>query len=99
MYPPPIDPSNNPDIILDRIWLMFSLVATPFDGNSPTLIPLLFLFDDTHHRLSRETKPHPTKFLNNLIYKSTVPLLCETYSQDLYITPSIREHEETYIFT
>ena len=57
------------------------------DPPSP-LIPLLFVFDNTHHRITREISQTLPKFLQNLIYNSTLPLSFETFPEDIYTNPS-----------
>ena len=37
-------------------------------------------------------------FLNNLIFISTTPLSFETYPEDIYTTPLIREHHDSYLY-
>ena len=58
----------------------------------------LVSFDDTHHRLSRDSAQILTILIENRIYRSTVPLPFETYPEDLYITPLIREYHDSYIY-
>ena len=61
------------------------------------LIPLPFVFN-TSHRVTRDISQTLTQFLNNLIYNSTTPLSFETYSEDNYTTPLIRDHHDSYLY-
>ena len=61
------------------------------------LIPLPFVFN-TSHRITRDVSQTLTQFLNNLIYNSTTPLPFETYPEDIYTTPLIREHHDSYLY-
>ena len=64
----------------------------------PPTLPLLFSFDDTHHRFSRDTAHILSKFLKNLISNSAVPLNFETWPEDIYTIPLIREHNDSYFY-
>ena len=56
-----------------------------------SLISLVLAFPaKTHVFLSR--------FLNNLIHNSTVPRSFETYPEDIYTIPLIREHHDFYLY-
>ena len=59
------------------------------------VIPLPLVFDTTQHRLTRELSQKTSKLLNILIFKSTVPLPFETFPEDNYTTPLIREHHDS----
>ena len=59
--------------------------------------PLPFLFN-TSHRVTRDISQTLTQFPNNLIYNSTTPLSFETYPEDFYTTPLIREHHDSYLY-
>ena len=61
-------------------------------NNPPPLLPFPIAFNDTHQRLSRDTDQPITKFLNILIYSSTIPLPFETYPEGICTIPFIREH-------
>ena len=61
------------------------------------LIPLPFVFN-TSQRVTRDISQTLTQFLNNLIYNSTTPLSFETYPEDIYTTPLIREHHDSYFY-
>ena len=61
------------------------------------LIPLPFVFNTTQ-RITRDVSQTLTQFLNNLIYNSTTPLPFETYPEDIYTTPLIREHHDSYLY-
>ena len=61
------------------------------------LIPLPFVFN-TSQRITRDVSQTLTQFLNNLIYNSTTPLSFETYPEDIYTTPLIREHHDSYLY-
>ena len=61
------------------------------------LIPLPFVFN-TSHRVTRDNSQTLTQFLYNLIYNSTTPLSFETYPEDVYTTPLIREHHDSYLY-
>ena len=61
------------------------------------LIPLPFA-SPTSQRITREISQTLTQFLNNLIYNSTTPLSFETYPEDIYTTPLIREHHDSYLY-
>ena len=39
-----------------------------------------------------------TKFLENRIYNSTGPLSFQTYPEDIYTTPLIREHHDYFLY-
>ena len=67
------------------------------DPPSP-FIPLPFVCDNTHHRVTRELSQILSKFLNNLIYNSTVPLSFENFLEDIYTIPLIREHHDSYLY-
>ena len=61
------------------------------------LIPLPFVFN-TSQRVTRDISQTLTQFLNNLIYNSTTPLPFETYPEDIYTTPLICEHHDSYLY-
>ena len=61
------------------------------------LIPLPFVFNTTQ-RITRDVSQTLTQFLNNLIYNSTTPLSFETYPEDIYTAPLIREHHDSYLY-
>ena len=61
------------------------------------LIPLPFVFN-TSQRVTRDISQTLTQFLNNLIYNSTTPLSFETYPEDIYTIPLIREHHDSYLY-
>ena len=61
------------------------------------LIPLPFVFN-TPQRVTRDVSQTLTQFLNNLIYNSTTPLSFETYPEDIYTAPLIREHHDSYLY-
>ena len=61
------------------------------------LIPLPFVFN-TSQRITRDVSQTLTQILNNLIYNSTTPLPFETYPEDIYTTPLIREHHDSYLY-
>ena len=61
------------------------------------LIPLPFVFNTTQ-RITRDVSQTLTHFLNNLIYNSTTPLSFETYPEDIYTAPLIREHHDSYLY-
>ena len=56
------------------------------------LILLPFVFDNAHHRITRELSSQKlSKFLNNLIYNSNDPLSFET-SRNIYTVTLTHEH-------
>ena len=61
------------------------------------LIPLPFVFN-TSQRVTRDISQTLTQFLNNLNYNSTTPLSFETYPEDIYTIPLIREHHDSYLY-
>ena len=61
------------------------------------LIPLPFAFN-TPQGVTRDVSQTLTQFLNNLIYNSTTPLSFETYPEDIYTAPLIREHHDSYLY-
>ena len=61
------------------------------------LIPLPFVFNSSQ-RVTRDISQTLTQFLNNLIYNSTTPLSFETYPEDIYTIPLIREHHDSYLY-
>ena len=61
------------------------------------LIPLPFVFN-TSQRVTRDISQTLTQFLNNIIYNSTTPLSFETYPEDIYTIPLIREHHDSYLY-
>ena len=61
------------------------------------LIPLPFVFN-TSQRVTRDISQTLAQFLNNLIYNSTTPLSFETYPEDIYTTPLISEHLDSYLY-
>ena len=66
-------------------------------ADQPPLIPLPFALN-TSHRITREISHTLIQFLNNLIYNSTTPRSFETYPEDIYTTPLIREHHDSYLY-
>ena len=67
------------------------------DPPSP-LIPLPFVCDNSSHRITRELSQTPSNFPNILIYNSTAPFSLETYPEDIYTIPLIREHHDSYLY-
>ena len=67
------------------------------DPKLQPLIPLPFILN-TSQRITRDTSQTLTQFLNNLIYNSTTPLFFETYPEDIYTIPLIREHHDSYLY-
>ena len=67
------------------------------DPPSP-LVPLPFVCNNTSQRTTREISHTLSKFLNNLIYTSTARLSFETYPEDIYTIPLIREHHDSYFY-
>ena len=67
------------------------------DPPSP-LIPLLFVCNNSSQRCTREFSQTLSKFFNNLIDNSTAPLSFETYPEDIYFIPLIREHHDSYLY-
>ena len=65
--------------------------------STPPLIPLPFVFNTTQ-RITRDISHTLTQFLNNLIYNSTTPLSFESYPEDIYTTPLLREHHDPYLY-
>ena len=65
--------------------------------DSHLLLPLPFAVN-TSQRITRDTSHTLIQFLNNLIYNSTTPLSFETYPEDIYTTPLIREHHDSYLY-
>ena len=65
--------------------------------DSHLLLPLPFA-SNTSHRITRDTLHTLIQFINNLIYDSTTPLSFETYPEDIYTTPLIREHHDSYLY-
>ena len=65
--------------------------------DSHLLLPLPFA-SNTSHRITRDTSHTLIQFINNLIYNSTTPLSFETYPEDIYTTPLIREHHDSYLY-
>ena len=65
-------------------------------ADQPPLIPLPFALN-TSQRITRDISPL-IQFLNNLIYNSTTPLSFETYPEDIYTTPLICEHHDSYLY-
>ena len=63
----------------------------------PPLIPLPFSIDDSHSRLSRGITQNFTEYHINFILNFTVPLSFETYPEDFYTIPVIREHQDSYL--
>ena len=61
------------------------------------LIPLLFVFN-TSQRVTRDISQTLTQFPNNFIYNSTTSLSFETYPEDIYTTPLIREHHDSSLY-
>ena len=61
------------------------------------LIPLPFVFNTSQH-VTRDISQTLTQFLNNPFYNSTTPLSFETYPEDIYTTPLIREHNDSYLY-
>ena len=67
------------------------------NDSTPPLIPLPFIFNTTQ-RITRDISHTLIQFLNNLIYNSTTPLSFESYPEDIYTTPLIREHHDSYLY-
>ena len=65
--------------------------------DSHLLLPLLFASNPSQ-RITRDISHTLLQFLNNLIYNSTTPLSFETYPEDIYTTPLIREHHDPYLY-
>ena len=65
------------------------------DPPSP-LIPLPFVCENTSQRITRDISHTLSKFLDNLIYNIIAPLSFETYPENIYTTPLIREHHDSY---
>ena len=65
--------------------------------DSHLLIPLPFA-SNTSQRIIRDTSHTLIQFLNNLIYNSTTPLFFETYPEDTYTTPLIRDYHDSYLY-
>ena len=65
--------------------------------DSHLFLPLRFA-SNTSQRITRDTSHTLIQFLNNLIYNSTTPLSFETYPEDIYTTPLIREHHDSYLY-
>ena len=67
------------------------------DPPSP-LIPLPFVCNNASQRITRDISYTLSKIFNNLIYNTTAPLSFETYPEDIYTNPLIREHHDSYLF-
>ena len=67
------------------------------DPPSP-LIPLTFVCNNTSQPNTRELLQTLSKILNNLIYNSIAPLPFETYPEDIYTIPLIREHHDSNLY-
>ena len=65
--------------------------------DSHLLLPLPFA-SNTSQRITPDTSHTLIQFLNNLIYISTTPLSFETYPENFYTTPLIREHHDSYLY-
>ena len=65
--------------------------------DSHLLIPLPFASNPSQ-RITRDISHTLLLFLNNLIYNSTTALSFETYPEDIYTTPLIREHHDSYLY-
>ena len=65
--------------------------------DSHLLLPLPFA-STSSQRITRDISHTLLQFLNNLIYNSTTPLSFETYPEDIYTTPLIREHHDSYLY-
>ena len=65
--------------------------------DSHLLFPLPFA-STSSQRITRDISHTLLQFLNNLIYNSTTPLSFETYPEDIYTTPLIREHHDSYLY-
>ena len=65
--------------------------------DSHLLLPLPFA-SNTSHRITRDTSHTLIQFINNLIFNSTTPLSFETYPEDIYTAPLIREHHDSYLY-
>ena len=62
-----------------------------------SLIPLPFVLNISQ-RITRDISQTLIQFLDNSIYNSTTPLSFETYPEDIYTTPLIREHHDPYLY-
>ena len=65
--------------------------------DSHLLLPLPFA-PNPSQRITRDISHTLLQFLNNLIYNSTTPLSVETFPEDIYTTPLIREHHDSYLY-
>ena len=65
--------------------------------DSHLLTPLPFA-SNTSQRITRDISHTLLYFLNNLIYNSTTPFSFETYPEDIYTTPLICEHHDSYLY-
>ena len=76
------------------------LSSTLKTRHSPTPPPKSppFVCDNTSHRITGELSQTPSKYPKNLIYNSTAPLSFETYPEDIYTIPLIREHHDSYLY-
>ena len=83
--PPPPPPSSSPP-------------PPPHHHPPPPLIRLPFAIDPFRSRLSRENTNILTRFLEHLIYNSTVPLSFGSYSEDIYTISLIRQHHDSCLF-
>ena len=65
--------------------------------DSHLLLPLPFA-PTSSQRITRDISHTLLQFLNNRIYNSTTPLSFETYPEDIYTTPLIRDHHDSYLY-
>ena len=66
------------------------------DNPPPPLIPLPFFIDDSHSRISRET----TQVFKQILETTYIYLhpFFETYPEDIYTIPLIREHHDACLY-
>ena len=63
----------------------------------PLIIPFTFIFDDTRP-ISKEFKTTRLNFLRILVHKTSVSVPFETYPEDIYVSVSIHERHDSYLF-
>ena len=59
--------------------------------------PILFAINPNSSNITRNIKESIIKFIENIRYNIVTPLPFETYPEDIYTTPLIREHHDLYL--
>ena len=61
-------------------------------------LPIPFAINPNSSNITRNIKESIIKFIENIRYNIVTPLPFETYPEDIYTTPLIREHHDSYLY-